>query len=311
MIDNTATTVSQLLSLRTVSGLGDKRVYELVTETDGIESVLEAPFEAFEDFHYVDHQTYEAIQNLDTDIRLYRERIHDALADEIDVISIFDDRYPSQLRQHHAPLVLFARGDTDLLSSLGKSISFAGSRSADDRAIEWTRETSAALADAGYVIVSGGALGVDTAAHEGALEADQSTISIQAGGLDNLYPPANKELFQRISSNGLLLSEKLPDEEPSRHDFLERNKTNSALSQAIVIGAAEPSGGTMSQYRDAKKQGTRVFVPTTGLNYEPTAGIEEILEEGTASSVSSAAAILDTLGIKDTQEQTTLERWDK
>lgn len=311
MTDNTAATVAQLLSLRTVSGLGDKRVYELITETDGIEAVFEGPFETFEDFHYVDHQTYEAIQNLDTDIRLYRERVHNALADGIDVVSIFDDRYPSQLRHHHAPLVLFASGDTALLSSLEKSISFAGSRSADDRAIEWTRETSAALADAGYVIVSGGAFGIDTAAHEGALDANQPTISIQAGGLDNLYPSANENLFQRISSNGLLLSEKLPDEEPSRHDFLERNKTNSALSQAIVIGAAEPSGGTMSQYQDAKKQGTTVFVPTTAFDYEPTAGIEEILEDGPASSVSSAAEILDTLGLEDTREQTTLKNWDR
>lgn len=311
MTDNVAMTVAQLLSLRSISGLGDKRVYELATEIGGVETVLEASFDAFEEYHYVDRQTYDAIQDLDSNIRLYHERVQDALADGIDVVSIFDDRYPSQLRHHHAPLVLFARGDTALLSSLSKSISFAGSRSANDQAIEWTRETSTTLADAGYIIVSGGAFGIDTAAHEGALAANQSTISIQAGGLNNLYPPANEELFQRISSSGLLLSEKLPDEEPSRHDFLGRNKTNSALSQGMVIGAAEKSGGTMSQYQDAKKQGTTVFVPTPTSDHEPTTGIEEILKDEIATSVSSASEILNTLTHEETEEQTTLGSWDE
>jgi Predicted Rossmann fold nucleotide-binding protein involved in DNA uptake len=156
------------------------------------------------------------------------------------------------------PLILYARGDTSLLNE--SAVTFSGSRETSDAGCEWAQTVATELADS-FVIVSGGALGVDTAAHRGALDASGKTIVVYGTGLDSPYPSTNESLFEQVRNDGgLLISERPPGAGPDRHGFLQRNQTNAALGDGVVIPAAAESSGTMSQFRNAQDQSRPVFV---------------------------------------------------
>lgn len=296
---------AKLLALTELSGIGDKRALALVEAAGGIDAVFEASSSTFADLHYVDEETYQCLQNLDEAIDEYTERIETATDRGVSLLTPLDDSYPDSLREHHSPLKLFYRGNRDLL--VRKSISFAGSRDATDQTIEWTKEVSSALAEEGYCIVSGGAFGVDAAAHEGALDAGGTTIIASPSGHENPYPKANADLFECVERTGLVVSHRFPDETPTRGGFLYRNQTNSALSSSIVIAAAGEDGGSMAQYETAIDQGKQVFVPGEEIGAEPGAGLAQIRGSENVSSVSSASEIISELS--SDYGQKTLTDW--
>lgn len=115
------------------------------------------------------------------------------------------------------------------------------------------------LATAGYVVISGGAEGIDAAAHEGALAPGGVTIAVLAGGLGRPYPRAHTPLFERIAEQGAVLSEAEDDEEPRRHLFLARNRLIAALARAVVVVQAPLRSGALSTALHARKLGRPVF----------------------------------------------------
>ena len=296
---------AKLLALTELSGIGDKRALSLVEAAGGIDSVFEASLGKFRDLHYVDQATYDSLQKLDETIEQYIERITSASEEGISLLTPIDDEYPDKLLSHHAPLTLFLKGDYSLLEA--NRLSFAGSRDASDETLEWTQEVSSTLAVEGYCIVSGGAFGVDAAAHEAALDAGGNTIIVSPSGHNNPYPAANAELFDRVEQNGLIISHRFPDEEPARGGFLYRNKTNSALSSGIVIAAASKDGGSMAQYEAAIKQGKQVFVPAKSVGANPNEGLGQMRSSNQASIIESANDLLS----KDSSQagQKTLGDW--
>jgi DNA processing protein len=296
---------AKLLALTELSGIGDKRALSLVETAGGIDSVFEAPLELFSDLHYMDKSTYNALQNLDETVQQYIERITSASEDGILLLTPIDDEYPDELRRHHTPLTVFLKGNYNLLET--DCLSFAGSRDASSRALEWTQEVSSTLAVEGYSIVSGGAFGVDAAAHEAALDAGGNTIIVSPSGHDNPYPAANAELFDRVEQNGLIISHRFPDEEPARGGFLYRNKTNSALSSGIVIAAAGKDGGSMAQYEAAIKQGKQVFVPAKTVGANPSDGLEQMRSSEQASIIESAGDLSSKHSFQ--RGQKTLDDW--
>lgn len=299
-------TLSKLVALTDIDGIGGARAYELYQHFGDIDQVLEAPRHRFDGFHYVTEQVHREFNELDERVAAYRARFEQYADTDIEIIGVDDDRYPGVLRAQHCPPVLYARGDVDLLERA--AVSFSGSREVSDAGATWTRRTAAALADAGYVVVSGGALGVDTAAHRGALDAGGETVVVLGTGVNVPYPEANEALFEEVvEAGGLVVSHRWPDAEPSREGFLHRNKTNAALGAGIVIVATDGSGGTMAQYRDAVAQDRSVFVPDPGLGLEPTAGIEEIVADGDPVVVRAADEIVERLD--GDGEQSSLGDW--
>lgn len=281
---------AKLLALTELSGIGHKRALSLVKTAGGINSVFDAPLSTFSHLHYMDESTYRSLQNLNQAVENYVEKINSASDNGISLLTPIDDSYPEALRVHHTPLTLFLNGDHSLLET--ECISFAGSRDASDNTLEWTREISSNLAAAGYCIVSGGAFGVDTAAHKAALETGGNTIIVSASGHNNPYPAANADLFNSVTEEGLIVSHRFPDEEPARGGFLYRNKTNSALSSAMIIAAAGADGGSMSQYETAVKQGKQVLVPAANVDVDPTEGLEQMRSSDQTSSIESAGDIV-------------------
>lgn len=306
------TDLARLLALTDINGVGPKRARAIYDFFDSASDIYEGSPNRFNEFHYVDDSKIDHLNELGDEIRAYESQFKRCRNRGIDVIGIYDARYPKSLRDHHGPLVLYTQGDSSLLKQ--PSISFAGSRETDTNGCEWAHRMAENLTGE-YVIVSGGALGVDTAAHKGALAGDGKTIVVLGTGIDNWYPEKNETLFTEILDlGGLLVSHREPNAGPARHGFLRRNKTNAALSETIIIVATDGSGGTMSQYRDATSLGTPVLVPPPSYGHSPTEGIEQIINAGTATVINSADDVnsvmtSDQHHLESSSNQTSLDDW--
>ncbi|MDT4917581.1 MAG: processing protein [Pseudonocardiales bacterium] len=155
------------------------------------------------------------------------------------------DRRPSESGELVPPLALWARGPLDL-STIGlRSVAIVGARNATEYGTWVARDLAGALTLHRFTVVSGGAHGIDAAAHRGALAARGDTVLVSAGGLDRAYPPGNSELFEQVAERGLLVSESPPGAAPARHRFLTRNRLIAALGTGtVVVEAAARSGAT-------------------------------------------------------------------
>lgn len=271
--------IAKAVALTELPGIADGRAKELIDELGSPDAVHSASFETLSEYHYIDEETYDQLEALDSVVWNLVDQFQSYRDEGIELIPTFDNRYPRRLRAVSGPLLLYARGDVDLLA-VRDAVGFTGTRDASEEATTWTRETASTLAAENKVVISGGATGVDTAAHLGALDASGQTIAVFGTGLNVPYPEGNASLFERIvDEGGLLLSQFPPDAGPSRAGFLNRNETLTGLSQSVLVVATDGSGGTMSTYSDAKSQGRKIFCPDPELGLEPVDGIRQIANE--------------------------------
>lgn len=206
-----------------------------------------------------------------------------------------DTLYPDSLRDIQSPpAILFYRGDPDCL--MGKCIAVVGSRSASPRALEDTRRICRDLSNAGVTIVSGFAMGIDTAAHEGCLDGSSPTAAVLSTGLDVDYPVDNAPLKDLIvRRGGVLLSEYPPGMHASRHVFSVRNRIMSGLSKAVLMMESKIQSGSMLTVQHALDQGREVFAYPGIPGSDWAEGAHQLLREG-ASYFTSAEDVLEDLG---------------
>jgi DNA processing protein len=176
-------------------------------------------------------------------------------------------------------------------------IAVVGTRKASDYGRGLAREISRDLASAGLVIVSGLAMGIDTAVHEGCLEAGGKTIAVLACGVDKIYPAQNKSLADKIIASGGAIVSEFPDGTPPyKNNFLVRNRIISGLSLATVIIEAPFKSGAVSTAGHAADQGREVFVVPGPVNHPGFGGSHLLIRDG-GRLVSSARDILEDLGL--------------
>ncbi|HKE17400.1 MAG TPA: DNA-processing protein DprA [Kofleriaceae bacterium] len=194
--------------------------------------------------------------------------------------------YPARLgATPQPPPELFALGavplpDADLI------VAIVGARAASGRRMALAREVAAELAAGGALVVSGGAIGIDSAAHLGALDAGRPTVAVLAGGLDAPYPPRNRPLFDEIiERGGTLLAASPPGTAPQRRFFVARNAVIAGLCDATVVVEAQAASGSLHTARAALRYG-RMVAAVPG-----SPGCEALLAGG-AAVVESAADLL-------------------
>lgn len=266
-----------LAALSDISGIGDARAYELYEYFDDPSAFPGSPDTLMNEFHYVDSEIYSALQSLDENINTYCREFEKYEAEGIIILGVEDDRYPEPVRNGPAPVLLYLKGNTELLNE--QTVGVSGSRETNETGMEWIQSLASDLVQTGYTVVSGGAQGADTAAHTGAVESAGSTIVVLGTGVNIAYPPENESLFNQIvETDGLIISMQPPDTEPTRHSFLHRNELIAALSEAMIFVAADPEGGTMAQYEMAIKQNRPVFVPPADLEIQPSEGLSDLRE---------------------------------
>jgi len=175
------------------------------------------------------------------------------------------------------PLALWVRGVADLASLGVRSVGIVGSRAATAYGEHVTAELGYGLGGRGVVVVSGGAYGIDAAAHRSALAAGGQTVIVSAGGLDRPYPSGNAALFARAAESGLLISESPPGSAPQRHRFLTRNRLIAALSTGTVVVEAALRSGAANTARHCTTLGRPVMAVPGPVTSPMSAGCHELL----------------------------------
>ena len=206
-----------------------------------------------------------------------------------------DPDYPDSLRNIQSPPpLLFYRGDPACLR--GKCVAVVGSRKASPQGMDVTTRLCAALSRAGVCIISGLAMGIDSAAHEGCLEGGSPTAAILGCGIDVEYPIENVELKERIVKNGgVLLSEYPPGCHANKHVFQVRNRIISGLAKALLMMESRIQSGSMLTVHHALDQGREVYAYPGIPGTEWAQGAHQLLREG-ANYFTSAQDILEDLG---------------
>ncbi|MBL7487602.1 DNA-protecting protein DprA [Frankia sp. AgB1.9] len=198
----------------------------------------------------------------DTDLA---SALHDAAAsvtawrDEAFTFTTFlDDDYPRRLRGvRQTPPVIFYAGQA---KPDEKAVSIVGSRQADDNALAFAATLARSLVDRNLTVLAGLAAGVDTAAHQAALDANGRTVAVIGTGIRKYYPPQNHGLQDQIARTGLVLSQFWPDASPTKRSFPMRNATMSAYGYATVVVAAGEHSGARIQAREAIAHGRPVIL---------------------------------------------------
>jgi DNA processing protein len=218
---------------------------------------------------------------------------------EIEALTAIDGRliacgepeYPAALAAiHDPPPVIQMLGHARLLA--GPCIAIVGARNASLAGRQFARATAAELADAGMVVVSGMARGIDTASHDGAMAG--GTVAVLAGGVDNIYPPENEELYRQLKAEGAIISEQKLGTRPMARHFPPRNRLISGLSLGVLVVEAALRSGSLITARMALEQGREVFaVPGSPLDPRHK-GTNRLLRDG-ALLTESARDIMDNL----------------
>lgn len=213
--------------------------------------------------------------------------------EDLCVLSVDDDGYPPLLAETDAaPPLLFVAGDAGVLAC--PQVAIVGSRHASPAGLATARAFAADLAQAGFVITSGLALGVDAAAHEGALAAGGMTIAVLGCGLDSVYPRRHATLASRIRRAGCLASEFSAGTGPLAQHFPQRNRIISGLSLAVIVVEAAPDSGSLITARFAAEQGRDVFAVPGSIHSPLSRGCHQLIREG-ATLVESSAQVMEAL----------------
>ena len=198
----------------------------------------------------------------------------------IRVITYYDPDYPESLRKiDQPPAALFVKGELPDFSRT-PSVSVVGTRECSDFGGRFAASLSYALAHSGFVIVSGMARGIDTFAHKGALLAGKKTVAVLPCGADMAYPKQNRELYDRITASGAVISEYLPGTECRAYHFRMRNRVISALSHSLVVVESGSGGGSMITVGHAVEQGKTVFAVPGSPGVRTSAGTNTLIGSG-------------------------------
>ncbi|MDX1736222.1 MAG: DNA-processing protein DprA [Halioglobus sp.] len=209
-------------------------------------------------------------------------------------IAIDDDRYPPLLREiHDPPDRLYVRGDP--LALARPQVAIVGSRRASSAGLRLAAQLAGDLGEAGLGVCSGLALGVDGAAHRGALDSAAPTLAVMATGIDAVYPRRHRGLAAEIAQRGALVTEFPPGTPPRREHFPQRNRLISGLSLGVLVVEAALSSGSLITARFALEQGREVFALPWSPLHECGAGCLRLLRDG-AKMVQSVRDVLEELG---------------
>ncbi|MEO8039066.1 MAG: DNA-processing protein DprA [Betaproteobacteria bacterium] len=209
------------------------------------------------------------------------------------VVTLADDDYPRSLLEiADPPVVLFVKGRRELIGAA--TIAIVGSRNATPQGTATARAFALALSDAGLAIVSGLALGIDAAAHEGGLEGRSGTVAVTGTGLDIVYPARNRALAHRIAERGVLVSEFALGTGALAHNFPRRNRLISGLSRGVLVVEAAIKSGSLTTARFAAEQGREVFAIPGSIHSPVSRGCHALIKQG-AKLVESARDVLEEL----------------
>ncbi|MDD5200691.1 MAG: DNA-processing protein DprA [Terrimicrobiaceae bacterium] len=290
------------IALNMVPRLGPVRLRHLLDSFGTPQRVLAASASDLERINGVGPEAARSIAGWEKTVNLAAElqRIADFGAH---VLIPSSPDYPALLREiHDPPIALYVWGS--LMERDRHGIGVVGSRKPSHYATECAKKLSYQLAYAGITIYSGLALGIDTAAHQGALAAKGRTVAVLGSGLNHLYPPQNRELAERIAAgNGAVISEFSMDIAPDRQTFPMRNRIVAGSSFGLLVAEAGVTSGALITATQAAEQGRTLYAIPGRIDQPGALGSNRLIQQG-AKLVQSAQDILDDLGMLFAEQPT-------
>lgn len=278
------------LGLLRAPGVGCSTFYSLLDQFNSPKEVFVAA-KGRSLSQFLSKKTLDYLQNPDwgaveSDIRWLSREGNGALP-------LHDPGYPALLREiHDPPPVLFFCGEPRLLHH--PQIAIVGSRNPSRNGSETALEFAKHLSEAGFAITSGLAIGIDTAAHQGALAARKLTVAVAGTGLDRVYPARNQALAREIAAHGLLVSEFPPGTPPVAGNFPRRNRIISGLCTGTLVVEAARQSGSLITARTAMEQGREVFAIPGSIHNPLARGCHALIRQG-AKLVETADDIMEEL----------------
>jgi len=277
--------------LKSVPGIGNHLIKRLIESFGRPEAVFGA---APQELLVVEGVTPQLAE------RIIRHRVPAAVENELErlersefeVLTYSDPDYPRLLREiPDPPPFLYVHGR---MPGGIANIAVVGSRHATRYGLDITAQLCADLARRGLTVVSGMAVGIDTAAHEGALLGGGRTIAVLGSGLSRVYPAANRDLFQRIAGHGAVLSEFALQAEPEKHHFPVRNRIISGMSLGVVVAEATKKSGSLITATLALEQNRDVFAVPGSIQSFKSVGTHTLIKQG-AKLVENAQDVIEEL----------------
>jgi DNA processing protein len=282
-----------LVALTLVPGLGPRLTQALLARFGSAAAARQATAAQLETVPHIGaklaHDFVAALRAVDPQAELER-----AAKYGVRLLPLWSPGYPSRLKElPDAPHLLYSRGT--IAATDANAVAIVGSRKSTAYGQRVATRLAGGLARAGVTVVSGLALGIDGAAHRGALEAGGRTLAVLAGGLSAIYPPEHVGLADEVAANGALVTETPLLMEPQRGMFHARNRLISGLAGAVVIIEANDRSGALITARHAAEQGRDVFAVPANVDSSHSAGSLRLLRDG-AKLIRDADDLLEDLG---------------
>lgn len=244
------------LALSTIPGIGGKTARRLIERFGSLPAAFEASDEELMTIPRISTEMIGGIRNAPLD--QLDDELCNLRSDGIRLLTWDDDDYPANLiKADDAPPILFLQGT--LTADDGRAVAVIGTREPSERSIELAQRVAREFVDRGFTIVSGLALGIDAAAHEGALEANGRTLAVLGSGVRQIHPRSHRPLAERIVESGGLLSELHPNTPVQGRNLMARDRIISGLSLAVVVVEAGLKSGSLDTASKAQKQGRLVM----------------------------------------------------
>lgn len=230
------------------------------------------------------------------DISFAKKVLNDCKKLDISAVCINNGYYPELLRQiSNPPLVLYFKGNIELLND-EPTVCIVGPREVSPFGKRAAFSLAARLSSGGFTIVSGGAVGSDTAAHKGALAVEGNTVCVLGCGINSTYLKENKPLRDKIAEKGIVISEYFPNQEATRYSFPVRNRIMSGLSHGVVVVEANEKSGALITANLANEQGRDVFVIPGNPTYAQYKGSNKLLRDGARALLDANDVFLEYIG---------------
>lgn len=285
------------LALTHIPNLGPVRIQSLLEIFDNPTTILDAGHSGWQQAglseKLIQHLSAPDWDKVDLDLKWAEQ-------ENTSILTLDDDRYPAMLKAiPDAPPILYILGQPEILNL--PQLAIVGSRNPTHAGKDIAHNFAAYLTKMGMTVTSGMALGIDTAAHQGALDSMHShfnghgfTVAVTGTGLDRVYPAKNREIAHKIAENGVLVSEYAPGTPPLPGNFPRRNRIISGLSMGVLVVEAALQSGSLITARLATEQGREVFAVPGSINHPLAKGCHALIRQG-AKLVETAEHILEEL----------------
>ena len=292
---------AQLRFLLSIEGIGPVKIRNLISAFHSFDNILEADTSSLSDVNgigiFLAKKLTEAKKTIPAAFTKFEKEFSGLHSHGVRAISFFDEDYPDLLKKiYDPPIILYVKGEFVVKDDF--PIAIVGTRQPTTYGKIHAEKFSSELATQGITIASGLARGIDSIAHQAALKANGRTIAVLGCGINVIYPPENKKLYEEIPNAGLLISEFPLGTKPDAQNFPSRNRIISGLSLGCVVIESGIQGGALQTAEFALDQGREVFAIPGNLGVKQAEGTNTLIQQGSAKLVKNPEDILIELELK-------------